>query len=202
MTSVDTPTEPAMRRPRAGAAPRRAGARRVPWFSPENVVIGAGEPHRVRGRVPRAVGVRRRPLVRLVLLQHAAAHPSRRSARELVDPGFYRDLGVTALEMGVGFAIGAGGGIGARRAAGALGLCGEGARPVSARALQHSARRAGADADRVVRHRLFVEDLSRRHAGVLHHLLQHAVRHPQRRQGAVRHRAGACRRPSGRSSAR
>ncbi len=33
-------------------------------------------------------------------------------ARELIDPGFYRDLGVTALEMGVGFAIGAVGGIG------------------------------------------------------------------------------------------
>jgi NitT/TauT family transport system permease protein len=33
-------------------------------------------------------------------------------AHELADPGFYRDLGVTALEMGVGFAIGAGSGIG------------------------------------------------------------------------------------------
>jgi NitT/TauT family transport system permease protein len=31
---------------------------------------------------------------------------------ELVDPGFYRDLAVTGIEMGVGFAIGAGGGIG------------------------------------------------------------------------------------------
>jgi len=32
--------------------------------------------------------------------------------RELIDPGFYRDLRVTALEMGVGFAVGAGGGVG------------------------------------------------------------------------------------------
>jgi NitT/TauT family transport system permease protein len=32
--------------------------------------------------------------------------------RELVDPGFYRDLGVTSLEMGIGFTVGAGSGIG------------------------------------------------------------------------------------------
>ena len=32
--------------------------------------------------------------------------------RELIDPGFYTDLGVTAFEMGVGFAIGALSGIG------------------------------------------------------------------------------------------
>lgn len=32
-------------------------------------------------------------------------------AQELVNPGFYRDLGVTALEMTAGFAIGAGSGI-------------------------------------------------------------------------------------------
>jgi NitT/TauT family transport system permease protein len=31
--------------------------------------------------------------------------------RELADPAFYRDLGVTAFEMGLGFAIGAGSGI-------------------------------------------------------------------------------------------
>jgi NitT/TauT family transport system permease protein len=33
-------------------------------------------------------------------------------ARELVTAGFYRDLGVTAAEMGIGFAVGAGCGIG------------------------------------------------------------------------------------------
>ena len=33
-------------------------------------------------------------------------------AQEVIDPGFYRDLGVTAFEMGMGFVIGAGGGIG------------------------------------------------------------------------------------------
>ena len=32
-------------------------------------------------------------------------------AREVVDPGFYRDLGVTSLEMAVGFTVGAGSGI-------------------------------------------------------------------------------------------
>jgi sulfonate transport system permease protein len=114
MTSVDTPTD----RTVAGgapapvaqiAAPRRRPA--MPWFSPDNVVsmqvsrilfalvvLGAWEYGADRWFDSFFFSAPLRILVQV--------------ARELVDPGFYRDLGVTSFEMGVGFVLGAGGGIG------------------------------------------------------------------------------------------
>jgi NitT/TauT family transport system permease protein len=111
MTTVDTPTEPAAPTPAARvAAPLRPRAR-LPWFSPNNVLSM---------QVSRVLFA----AVCLGLWEYGAnrwfdsfffSTPSRifvQVAHELVDPGFYRDLGVTALEMGAGFVIGAGGGIG------------------------------------------------------------------------------------------
>jgi NitT/TauT family transport system permease protein len=110
MTSVDTPSEPAIG---AGAQPAQARARRppVPWFSPENVTSV---------QVSRLLFA----LLFLAAWEFGAdrlfdsfffSTPVRiltQVAHELVDPGFYRDLGVTALEMAVGFTVGAGSGIG------------------------------------------------------------------------------------------
>jgi NitT/TauT family transport system permease protein len=109
MTTVDTPTEPAATAPAArAAAPRPRG---LPWFSPDNVVSI---------QVSRLLFA----AVCLGLWEYGAdrwfdsfffSTPSRifaKVAQEVIDPGFYRDLGVTAFEMGMGFIIGAGGGIG------------------------------------------------------------------------------------------
>jgi NitT/TauT family transport system permease protein len=114
MTSVDAPTDPALAGDPSRPAPAAPAARRrpaLPWFSPDNVVSM---------QVSRIAFA----LVFLGAWQYGAdrwfdsfffSTPVRilaQVAYELVDPGFYRDLGVTAIEMGVGFAIGAGGGIG------------------------------------------------------------------------------------------
>jgi NitT/TauT family transport system permease protein len=110
MTSVDTPTEPTLAAgPDAQPAPRPRPA--VPWFAPDNaasvqisrllfalVFLGAWE-----------LGADR------LFDSFFFSTPLRILAqvgRELADPGFYRDLGVTSLEMVVGFGIGAGSGIG------------------------------------------------------------------------------------------
>ena len=112
MTSVDTPTDPALAGDAASpAAPAAASRPEASWWSPENTV---------------SVNVSRIlfALFFLGLWEFGAGRlfdtfffssPSRIFAqvgRELVDPGFYRDLGVTAAEMGIGFGIGAGCGIG------------------------------------------------------------------------------------------
>ena len=113
MTSVDTPTDPAIAAETAGAPPASAPAGRpdAGMFSPENMT---------------SVNVSRIlfALFFLGLWEFGAGRlfdtfffsaPSlifAQVARELVDPGFYRDLGVTAAEMGIGFATGAGCGIG------------------------------------------------------------------------------------------
>jgi NitT/TauT family transport system permease protein len=110
MTSVDTPSEPTVtdRAASGTAAPRRPA---VPWFGAENVASV---------QVSRLLFA----LVFLGAWQFGAdrlfdsfffSTPARILAqvgRELVDPGFYRDLGVTSLEMVVGFTVGAGCGIG------------------------------------------------------------------------------------------
>jgi NitT/TauT family transport system permease protein len=109
MTSLDNPTE---RPTTAGAAAAPASRHpAVQWFSPDNVVsmqvsrilfalvfIGAWEFGADRWFDSFFFSTPLRILAQV--------------ARELLDPGFYRDLGVTALEMGIGFAIGAVGGIG------------------------------------------------------------------------------------------
>lgn len=94
------------------AAPEAAGARPpLPWWSPDNAA---------------SVNISRLlfALLFLGLWEFGAGRlfdtfffssPSlifTQVAREIVDPGFYRDLSVTALEMGIGFAIGAGSGVG------------------------------------------------------------------------------------------
>jgi sulfonate transport system permease protein len=110
MTSVDTPSEPTVtdRAASGTSAPRRPA---VPWFGAENVASV---------QVSRLLFA----LVFLGAWQFGAdrlfdsfffSTPARILAqvgRELVDPGFYRDLGVTSLEMVVGFTVGAGCGIG------------------------------------------------------------------------------------------
>ncbi len=110
MTSVDSPTNPLIAaNAQPQAEPPRA-RRPVAWFSPENVTsvqicrvllvvftLGAWE-----------LGADR------IFDSFFFSKPSRvfaQAARELVSPGFYVDLGVTALEMSVGFAIGAVAGI-------------------------------------------------------------------------------------------
>jgi NitT/TauT family transport system permease protein len=110
MTTVDTPTEPTAAPPAVRAeTPRPRPA--LPWFSPDNVVSM---------QVSRVLFA----AVCLGLWEYGAdrwfdsfffSTPSRifaKVAQEVIDPGFYRDLGVTAFEMGMGFVIGAGGGIG------------------------------------------------------------------------------------------
>jgi NitT/TauT family transport system permease protein len=110
MTSVDTPSEPTIGtggETAPAAAPRPA----VPWFSSENIA-----------------SVQTSRLLFAILFLAAwefgadrlfdsffFSTPMRilaQVAREVVDPGFYRDLGVTSLEMAVGFTVGAGSGIG------------------------------------------------------------------------------------------
>jgi NitT/TauT family transport system permease protein len=110
MTSLDTPTDPALAASDAAAPAQRPQRAVMPWFSPENATSV---------QVSRILFV----LFFLGLWELGAdrlfdsfffSTPSRilmQVARELVDPGFYRDLSVTAVEMGVGFAIGAGSGI-------------------------------------------------------------------------------------------
>jgi len=109
MASVEAPTEGAAA-PNAAdpAAPRRRA--RAPWFSPDNVVSM---------QVSRILFA----LVVLGAWQYGAdrwfdsfffSTPLKifvQVGHELIDPGFYNDLWVTGFEMGVGFAIGAGGGI-------------------------------------------------------------------------------------------
>src|SRR5438128_2480018 len=109
MTSVDTPSEPTAA-DRAASAPARARPA-TPWFGADNVASV---------QVSRLLFA----LVFLGAWQFGAdrlfdsfffSTPARILAqvgRELVDPGFYRDLGVTSLEMVVGFSVGAGCGIG------------------------------------------------------------------------------------------
>lgn len=112
MTSVDTRTEAALDAPVPDdRAARRGGRASLPLFSSENT---------------RSVQLSRIVFLALVLgLWELGADrlfdsfffstPGRifsQVARELVDGGFYADLGVTALEMGVGFAIGAVSGVG------------------------------------------------------------------------------------------
>ena len=111
MTSVDSPTDPALTvasaEPTPARRPRRAAAA---WFSPENAT--AVQVSRI-GFVLFFLGFWELGADRL-FDSFFFSTPLRilaQVARELVDPGFYRDLGVTALEMGVGFAIGAGSGI-------------------------------------------------------------------------------------------
>jgi NitT/TauT family transport system permease protein len=113
MTSVDTPDQPTIAAGAPVAPPRAARAPRAPapWFSPEN---GASV------QLSRILFA----LMFLAAWEFGAdrlfdsfffSTPLRilaQVARELLDPGFYRDLGVTALEMGVGFTVGAGSGIG------------------------------------------------------------------------------------------
>jgi NitT/TauT family transport system permease protein len=109
MVSVEAPTEGAVA-PNAAdpAAPRRRA--RAPWFSPDNVVsmqvsrilfalvvLGAWQYGADRWFDSFFFST---PLKILVQVGH-----------ELIDPGFYNDLWVTGFEMGLGFAIGAGGGI-------------------------------------------------------------------------------------------
>jgi sulfonate transport system permease protein len=113
MTSVDTPEQPTIATGAPVAPPRAARAPRAPapWFSPEN---GASV------QLSRILFA----LMFLAVWEFGAdrlfdsfffSTPLRilaQVAQELLDPGFYRDLGVTALEMGVGFSVGAGSGIG------------------------------------------------------------------------------------------
>jgi NitT/TauT family transport system permease protein len=106
MASVEAPTEGAVA-PNAAAPRRRA---RAPWFSPDNVVS------MLVSRILFALAV-------LGAWQYGAdrwfdsfffSTPLKilvQVGRELIDPGFYHDLWVTGFEMGLGFAIGAGGGI-------------------------------------------------------------------------------------------
>jgi NitT/TauT family transport system permease protein len=108
MTSVEAPTDRAVAaRPAAAPRPRAA----TPWFSPDNalsmqisriafaaIFLGAWEYGADRWFDSFFFSTPSRILVQV--------------ARELIDPGFYRDLWVTSLEMGIGFAIGALGGIG------------------------------------------------------------------------------------------
>ena len=187
MTSVDTPSEPTRDRRRNRARSSPASGRALVLVREHR--IGADEPPAVRDTVPGRMGVWGRPALRSFFF----STPMRilaQVARELVDPGFYRDLGVTSLEMAVGFTDWRGSGIGLGVLLARWEYVAKVLDPFPPRALQHSPHCAGADAHRLVRHRLFVEDIPRSHAGVLHHLLQHALRHPRRRQGAVRHRAG------------
>jgi NitT/TauT family transport system permease protein len=109
MTSIDSPTDPALP---ARATPVAAGRRRrpLPWFSSENTL---------------SVQISRLGFVVffLGLWQVGAgwlfdpfffSTPARiflQVVHEVADPGFYTDLGVTAFEVVAGFAIGAGGGI-------------------------------------------------------------------------------------------
>jgi NitT/TauT family transport system permease protein len=109
MTTVDTPTKPAAAPAVRAEAPRMRTA--LPWFSPDNVLSM---------QVSRLLFA----AVCFGLWEYGAdrwfdsfffSTPSRifaKVAQEVIDPGFYRDLGVTAFEMGMGFLIGAGGGIG------------------------------------------------------------------------------------------
>jgi NitT/TauT family transport system permease protein len=108
MTSVEAPTDRAVAAPvPAASRPRSA----MPWFSPDNALSM---------QVSRIVFAS----IFLGAWEYGAdrwfdsfffSTPSRilaQVAYELIDPGFYRDLWVTSLEMGIGFAIGALGGIG------------------------------------------------------------------------------------------
>ena len=107
MASVEAPTEPAVAAPTSAAPRRRAPPR---WFSADNtvslyvsramftvVVLGAWEYGADRWFDPFFFSTPSKILRQVVL--------------ELVDPGFYWDLWVTSFEMGLGFVIGAGGGI-------------------------------------------------------------------------------------------
>jgi NitT/TauT family transport system permease protein len=106
MTSAGTSTDP----PFSPTASRPSAARAVPHFSPDNSVSVL---------VCRALLV----VVTLGLWEFAADHlfdsfffstPSRillQVFHELIDPGFYADLAVTAVEMIIGFGIGAVSGI-------------------------------------------------------------------------------------------
>ena len=109
MASVEAPTEPAVAAPvPTAAAPRRRAP--LPWFSADNVlslyvsriaftvvVLGAWEYGADRWFDSFFFSTPFKILVQV--------------GRELIDPGFYHDLWVTSFEMGLGFAIGAGGGI-------------------------------------------------------------------------------------------
>jgi NitT/TauT family transport system permease protein len=109
MASTEAPTDGAIVR---GATPAAAPSRhpRASWFSPDNALSL---------QVSRVVFA----LVVLGVWQYGAdrwfdsfyfSAPLRIFAqvgKELIDPGFYHDLWVTAFEMILGFAIGAGGGI-------------------------------------------------------------------------------------------
>jgi NitT/TauT family transport system permease protein len=109
MTSVDSPTDPLLVG-NAQPAPPAAPPRPVPWFSPDNgtsvqicrilfVVITLGAWELGSNRLFDA------------FFFSAPSKVFAQAARELVTPSFYTDLGVTALEMGVGFVIGAVSGI-------------------------------------------------------------------------------------------
>jgi NitT/TauT family transport system permease protein len=110
MTSADTRSDVAIT-PVAAAAPAQAARAPMAWFAAEN-----------------ALSVQLSRLLFAVLFLSAwelgadrlfdsffFSAPLRilaQVARELADPGFYRDLGVTSLEMAIGFGVGAGSGIG------------------------------------------------------------------------------------------
>jgi NitT/TauT family transport system permease protein len=110
MTSVDSPTDPLLAANAADPDAAPPSRRAMPWFSPDNMTsvqicrvlfvvftLGAWE-----------LGADR------LFDSFFFSAPSRifvQAARELATPGFYVDLGVTALEMGVGFFIGAVSGI-------------------------------------------------------------------------------------------
>jgi NitT/TauT family transport system permease protein len=107
MTSVEAPTDRAVAAPPPAATSRPA----TPWFSADNalsmqisriafaaVFLGAWEYGADRWFDSFFFSTPSRILAQV--------------AYELIDPGFYRDLWVTSLEMGIGFAIGALGGIG------------------------------------------------------------------------------------------
>jgi len=109
MASVEAPTDSAVAAPASPpAAPRRRAP--LPWFSADNIVS------LYISRIAFAVIV-------LGAWEYGAdrwfdsfffSTPLkilRQVALELIDPGFYWDLWVTSFEMGLGFAIGAGGGI-------------------------------------------------------------------------------------------
>ena len=112
MTSVDTPTDPALATDaaRPPAAPAPVSRPDASWWSAENAASV---------NICRIVVA----VVLLGLWEFGAGRlfdtfffssPSRIFAQvgiELISPGFYRDLGVTAVEMVVGFAIGAGSGV-------------------------------------------------------------------------------------------
>src|SRR5215813_328854 len=109
MASVEAPTDSAVAAPPpAPAVPRRRAPPR--WFSADNtvslyvsravftaIVLGAWEYGADRWFDPFFFSTPFKIL--------------RQVALELIDPGFYWDLWITSFEMGLGFGIGAGGGI-------------------------------------------------------------------------------------------